>query len=106
MARRAHASCEQLIYVFYVVAALSAIGIVAEFAAPKAAIPLAIATLILAGQISVLVVTSLTRAVVFGTKSSGSKHRPNHNRNSIIKTRILSLSAASLLNGCDIVVTI
>ena len=40
---------EQLIYVFYVVAALSAIGIVAEFAVPKAAIPLAIATLILAG---------------------------------------------------------
>ena len=40
---------EQLIYVFYVVAALSAIGIVAEFAGPKAAIPLAIATLILAG---------------------------------------------------------
>jgi hypothetical protein len=40
---------EQLIYVFYVVAVLSAIGIVAEFAVPKAAIPLAIATLILAG---------------------------------------------------------
>ena len=39
---------EQLIYVFYVVAALSAVGIVAEFAAPKAAVPLAIATLILA----------------------------------------------------------
>jgi hypothetical protein len=40
---------EQLIYVFYVVALLSAIGIAAEFAVPKAAIPLAIATLILAG---------------------------------------------------------
>jgi len=40
---------ERLIYVFYVVAVLSAIGIVAEFAVPKAAIPLAIATLILAG---------------------------------------------------------
>jgi hypothetical protein len=40
---------EQLIYVFYVVAVLSAIGIVAEFAVPKAAIPLGIATLILAG---------------------------------------------------------
>jgi hypothetical protein len=40
---------EQLIDVFYVVAALSAIGIAAEFAVPKAAIPLAIATLILAG---------------------------------------------------------
>jgi hypothetical protein len=40
---------EQLISVFYVVAVLSAIGIVAEFAVPKAAIPLAIATLILAG---------------------------------------------------------
>jgi len=39
---------EQLIYVFYVVAALSAVGIVGEFAAPKAAVPLAIATLILA----------------------------------------------------------
>ena len=39
---------EQLIYVFYAVAALSAVGIVVEFAAPKAAIPLAIATLILA----------------------------------------------------------
>jgi hypothetical protein len=39
---------EQLIYVFYVVATLSAVGIVAEFAAPKAAVPLAIATLILA----------------------------------------------------------
>jgi hypothetical protein len=32
---------EQLIYVFYVVAALSAVGIVAEFAAPKPAVPLA-----------------------------------------------------------------
>ena len=40
---------ERLIYVFYAVAVLSAIGIVAEFAVPKAAIPLAIATLILAG---------------------------------------------------------
>ena len=40
---------KQLIYVFYVVAALSAVGIVAEFAVPKAAIPLAVATLILAG---------------------------------------------------------
>jgi hypothetical protein len=40
---------EQLIYVFYVVAVLSAIGIVAEFAVPKAAIPLAVVTLILAG---------------------------------------------------------
>jgi len=40
---------EQLIYVFYVVAVLSAIGIAAEFAVPKAAIPLVIATLILAG---------------------------------------------------------
>ena len=40
---------EQLIYVFYVVAALSAVGIMAEFAAPKAAVPLAIVTLILAG---------------------------------------------------------
>src|SRR6266481_8290449 len=39
---------EQLIYVFYVVAALSAVGIAGEFAAPKAAVPLAIATLILA----------------------------------------------------------
>jgi len=39
---------KQLIYVFYVVAALSAVGIVGEFAAPKAAVPLAIATLILA----------------------------------------------------------
>ena len=39
---------EQLIYVFYVVAALSAVGIVAEFASPKAAVPLAIATLIVA----------------------------------------------------------
>ena len=39
---------EQLIYVFYVVAALSAVGIVAEFAVPKAAVPLTIATLILA----------------------------------------------------------
>ena len=39
---------EQLIYVFYVVAALSAVGIVGEFAVPKAAVPLAIATLIFA----------------------------------------------------------
>jgi hypothetical protein len=39
---------EQLIYFFYVVAALSALGITAEFVAPKAAVPLAIATLILA----------------------------------------------------------
>ena len=39
---------EQLIYVFYVVAALSAVAIIAEFAVPKAAVPVAIATLILA----------------------------------------------------------
>ena len=39
---------EQLIYVFYVVAALSAVGITAEFVVPKATVPIAIATLILA----------------------------------------------------------
>jgi hypothetical protein len=39
---------EQLIYVFYVVAALSAVGIITEFVVPKAAVPIAIATLILA----------------------------------------------------------
>jgi disulfide bond formation protein DsbB len=39
---------ERLIYVFYVVVALSVVGIIAEFAAPKAAVPMAIATLILA----------------------------------------------------------
>jgi hypothetical protein len=39
---------EQLIYVFYVVAALSAVGMIAEFAVPKTAVPIAIATLILA----------------------------------------------------------
>jgi hypothetical protein len=39
---------EQLIYVFYVLAVLSAVAITAEFAAPKAAVPVAIATLILA----------------------------------------------------------
>jgi putative copper export protein len=39
---------EQLIYVFYIVAALSAVGIIAEFAVPKAAVAIAIATLILA----------------------------------------------------------
>jgi hypothetical protein len=39
---------EQLIYVFYGVALLSAVGITADFVAPKAAVPVAIATLILA----------------------------------------------------------
>jgi glucan phosphoethanolaminetransferase (alkaline phosphatase superfamily) len=39
---------EQLIYVFYLVAALSVVGIIAEFAVPKTAVPLAITTLILA----------------------------------------------------------
>jgi len=39
---------EQLIYIFYVLAALSAVAITAEFAAPKAAVPAGIATLILA----------------------------------------------------------
>jgi hypothetical protein len=39
---------EQLIYFFYVVAALSAVAITAEFAAPKAAVPMAIATVIVA----------------------------------------------------------
>jgi len=39
---------EQLIYVFYVVAALSALGIAAEFVVSKASVPTAIATLILA----------------------------------------------------------
>src|SRR6266568_3145567 len=40
---------EQLIYVFYVVAALSVIAIAAEFKSPRAAVPLAVATVILAG---------------------------------------------------------
>ncbi len=40
---------EQLIYVFYVVAALSAIAIAAELKFPRSAVPLAIATVILAG---------------------------------------------------------
>jgi disulfide bond formation protein DsbB len=39
---------EQLIYVFYVLAALSATAIIVEFKAPRAAVPLAIVTLILA----------------------------------------------------------
>jgi glucan phosphoethanolaminetransferase (alkaline phosphatase superfamily) len=39
---------ERLIYVFYVVAALSAVGITAEFFFPKAAVPIAITALILA----------------------------------------------------------
>jgi len=39
---------EQLIYIFYAAAAVSAVGITAEFFLPKAAVPMAIATLILA----------------------------------------------------------
>lgn len=39
---------EQLIYVFYAVAALSAVAIAAEFISMRSAVPLAIATLILA----------------------------------------------------------
>ena len=39
---------EQLIYVFYLVAALSASAIIVEFARPRAAIPIGIATLIVA----------------------------------------------------------
>ena len=39
---------EQLIYLFYVVAALCAVGIIAEFTVSKAAVTIAIATLILA----------------------------------------------------------
>jgi glucan phosphoethanolaminetransferase (alkaline phosphatase superfamily) len=39
---------EKLIYVFYLVAALAALAITAEFVVPKAAVPLATATLILA----------------------------------------------------------
>jgi hypothetical protein len=39
---------EQLIYIFYVLAALFAAAIAAEFAARKAAVPVTIATLILA----------------------------------------------------------
>ena len=39
---------EQLIYVFYVVAALSSVAIFAEFKSQRAAVPLSIATLILA----------------------------------------------------------
>jgi hypothetical protein len=39
---------EKLIYIFYFVTALSAAGIIAEFAIPKAALPLAIATVMLA----------------------------------------------------------
>ena len=35
---------EKLIYVFYLVAALSAVGIIAEFVVPKGAVPMAIAT--------------------------------------------------------------
>ncbi|HEU5313450.1 MAG TPA: hypothetical protein VFU08_06460 [Candidatus Udaeobacter sp.] len=39
---------EKLIYVLYLVAALAALAITAEFAVPKAAVPLAVATLVLA----------------------------------------------------------
>ena len=39
---------EQLIYIFYVLAALSAAAIAVEVSAPKAAVPVAVATLILA----------------------------------------------------------
>jgi dolichol kinase len=39
---------EQLIYVFYAVATVSAVGIITELFLPKAAVPMAIATLILA----------------------------------------------------------
>jgi glucan phosphoethanolaminetransferase (alkaline phosphatase superfamily) len=39
---------EKLIYFFYLVAVLSASAIIAEFALPKAAVPIAIATLIVA----------------------------------------------------------
>jgi hypothetical protein len=39
---------EQLIYVFYIVAALSALAMIAEFAVPRAAVLMAIATLVLA----------------------------------------------------------
>ena len=39
---------EHLIYIFYAVAVLSALAIAAEFKLPKSAVPLAIATLILA----------------------------------------------------------
>jgi hypothetical protein len=39
---------EKWIYIFYLVAVLSASAIIAEFALPKAAIPIAIATLIVA----------------------------------------------------------
>lgn len=39
---------EQLIYIFYVLAALSAAAIAVEFAAPKTAVSVAVATLILA----------------------------------------------------------
>jgi hypothetical protein len=39
---------EQLIYVFYVVAALSALAIIAELVVPAAAVPMAIAALIVA----------------------------------------------------------
>src|SRR5215475_9640028 len=39
---------EQLIYIFYVLAALSVVAITAEFAAREAAVPVAMVTLILA----------------------------------------------------------
>lgn len=39
---------EQLIYVFYLIAVLSAVGIITQFALPRAALPMAAATLILA----------------------------------------------------------
>jgi hypothetical protein len=62
---------EQLIYIFYVLAALSAAAIAAEFAAPKAAVPVTIATLILA--LVSLGVGVPTRAVAFDTKNFGSR---------------------------------
>ena len=40
---------EQLIYAFYLVAALAAMGFLAEKFAPRAAVPLALATVLLAG---------------------------------------------------------
>jgi putative copper export protein len=39
---------EQLIYVFYLVALLAVLAVIAEFAVPKAAVPMVVATLLLA----------------------------------------------------------
>jgi hypothetical protein len=75
---------EQLIYIFYVLAALSAAAIIAEFAVAKAAVPIAITTLILAAANLCVGAYNRASGPSYSTQRVPVRPRLNHDKSRII----------------------